>query len=328
MVKEKKFKIEDYHTKFSNKIRILKENNNMNDNNIEGMINIDDNFNLKRPIKDKNTTSNVYGEELKENQDNFEENNEFDLSESFQSDTFKHLHFHKKHPVKMIQRSRSLLAPIFHKSTNEVINDWYRIEGGEMTSSNRDKYYKKQEEKFLQHAKQIKFEDDQSNMLLLPPKPPKIPLFHSTFNFMEDDPLAKYNLRDLMIEERPKSCKIERRKQNFTGHDSNCVDCNRFQIKIKHLEGQLGDYRKLQKQSVQLKAEQIEKKRLADYVNILEVKRNPINKLNARVNQLEQKNIRLSKYNNTIMALEEELNKTRECNQWFYDKIKVLENRL
>jgi hypothetical protein len=113
---------------------------------------------------------------------------------------------------------------------------------------------------------------------------------------MEDDPLAKYNLRDLMTEKRPKSCEFKKREQNFIGHDNNCVDCNCFEIKIKHLEGKLEDYKKLQKQSLQFKAEENEKKRLVDYVRILELKCNPISKLNAKINQLEQRNIKLSKH--------------------------------
>ena len=225
---------------------------------------MDDNFNVRRLRKENNSISAICRKKIQNNQSNFDEKNKNGINKYFQSDTFKHLHFHKKYPSKMIQRSQSLLAPIFHKSSSEVINDWYKNEGGEITSSHREKYYKKQKEAFIKRAKNIKFEEEQTNVSILPPKPPKLPLKHSTYNFMEDDPLAKYNLRDLMIEKNPKSCESKKREQNFIGHDNNCVDCNRFQIKIKHLEGQLEDYKKLQKDSLQFK---------------VELKRNPISKL-------------------------------------------------
>jgi len=266
-------------------------------------------------------------EKIQNGQKNLEEGSESNDGEQFLFDNRKHICFHKDHPTKITYKLRSLLAPIFNKSTREVINEWYKNESGEMASSFRETYYKKQQEKFLDCAKNMKFEDDQTNMLLISLPTPKMPLKYLAYHFMEDDPLAKYNLRGLMTEcYKPQNFKTL--EKNLNSHDSNCIDCNCFQIKIKHLENQLGDYKRLQKQSLEFKVEQSEKKRLADYVTLLEIKHNPIDKLNAKINHLEQKNLKISECYNTIANLECELQKTRECNQWFHERINSLENQL
>jgi hypothetical protein len=66
---------------------------------------MDDNFSVRRLRKEKNSISKICREKIQNNQSNFDEKNKNDINESFQSDTFKHLHFHKKYPSKMIQRS-------------------------------------------------------------------------------------------------------------------------------------------------------------------------------------------------------------------------------
>lgn len=308
-------------------MEILEKDKTSNYNNIERITNIENDPNIKKFVDENNVIPQVNDENVENGQNHLEESNEFNSDEQFQSDNKKHICFHKDHPAKITHKSRSLLASIFNQSTNETIKEWYRNESREMTSSYRETYYKKQQENFLERAKNVKFEDGQTNMLLMSLPTPKMPLKYSAYNFMEDDPLAKYNLRGLMTE-RLKPPNSKTHEKNLINHDSDCIDCNRFQIKIKHLENQLGDYRKLQKQSLQLKAEQSEKKRLADYVTLLEIKRNPINKLNAKINQLEQKNLKISEYDNIIATLECELQKTRECNQWFHERIKSLENQL
>lgn len=325
--KSSDLKVKDYLNLSENRKEYLEKDKILNYNHMEGMINIDNNPNFKKLVSENNVIPKANTERIQNGQNSREENSESNDDERFQSENKRHICFHKDHPMKITYKSRSLLAPIFNKSTNEVINEWYKSESGKMRSSYRETYYKKQQEKFLERAKNLKFEDGQTNMLLISPPTPKMPLKHLAYNFIEDDPLAKYNLRGLMTEHlKPQNFKIQEKK--LVSHDSDCLDCNRFQIKVKHLENQLGDYRKLQKQSLQLKAEQSEKKRLADYVTLLEIKRNPINKLNAKINHLEQKNLKISEYNNVIAALECELEKTRECNQWFHERIKSLENQL
>lgn len=254
------------------------------------------------------------------NENNTGHNNESNIQHS---ETQQHLKFHKSNAKKVISNFNNHFQSKFNKDTNKIINDWYGSNKIGIISSNREQYYKRHQEKLLEYAKNNNFQKD---VLPISQKMPTKLLKYSSYVFMEDNPIAKYNLQDMMMEE-PNTIKLKSQNPKIS-HYNNCLNCTRSQLRIQHLENQLKDQEKLQIQLSKLKSEESEIKRLEKYVGLLEMQRNPIKKLQNKINELEQQNYKFSKHDNIILNLESELEKSNKCNEWFSKKFQDYQNHM
>ena len=90
----------------------------------------------------------------------------------------------------------------------------------------------------------------------------------------------------------------------------------------------MAEYKMNDKNCQTQKLEQVENERLKKRVEALKIKRDPIAGLQAKVDRLERSQRRTGKNEETLCSLELELQKARECIEWFRERNEWLENRV
>ena len=146
--------------------------------------------------------------------------------------------------------------------------------------------------------------------------------------------MAKYGISTAFLLTDPTTTNTSRDKYGMRAKlekfkaQNYCMDCRRLQFRVQNLDAQMAEYKMNDKNCQTQKLEQVENERLKKRVEALKIKRDPIAGLQAKVDRLERSQRRTGKNEETLCSLELELQKARECIEWFRERNEWLENRV
>lgn len=243
--------------------------------------------------------------------------------EPYESNAKQHLQHHKQRTAEGQFRKGSILAPLY-KQPNEIIDEYIQGKDGvQRALSYKEQYYKKQGERMLRRGSQKDIQDNVlamfQNMNRESNDGNQLQL-RGEREMMMDDPMAKYGLSGMITETQESDERYGFLKEQ-RGRQDVCVDCRRFQLKIRHLEKEMADYKKLQKQVKTLDIDKRELERLRKRIKAFETARDPARKLQEKVDYLERKQLAVSRVEDPIHCLEKQLQNAtsgleRESNGW------------
>lgn len=151
------------------------------------------------------------------------------------------------------------------------------------------------------------------------------------YNKLLDDPMAKYGISTELLLADPATTHttgdkygVRAKMEGLTAH-SYCMDCRRLQFRVRNLEAEVAEFKKNDRHCQTLKSEQLENERLKKRVEALVVKRDPIARLQTTVDRLERSQRSMGQHE---IALCTELQRARECIEWFRERNEWLENRV